>query len=133
MHPFGNVVCTVSLPGRIVLEALNAGVSRLPVAAGQFPQISGMTMRVELQAAGGARVSEVRIQGAPLELDRLYTLAVPDYVLRGGDGYLMFEGLRVLEGPETGPQIVTALETYLASRRTVAPATEGRITISISR
>ena len=83
------------------------------------------------ERAGGSRRPRQRgpDPGVPLDLDRLYTLAVPDYVLRGGDGYLMFEGLQVLAGAETGPQIVTALETYLASRGTVAPETEGRISI----
>ena len=33
MHPFGNVVCKLVVPGRVVLAALNHGVSRLPAAA----------------------------------------------------------------------------------------------------
>ncbi|PYR38538.1 MAG: bifunctional metallophosphatase/5'-nucleotidase, partial [Acidobacteria bacterium] len=32
--PFGNVVCVISVSGRILLDALNAGVSRLPAVAG---------------------------------------------------------------------------------------------------
>src|SRR6185436_14034788 len=44
IHPFGNVVCKIEVAGRVVLEALNSGVSKLPAAAGQFPQVSGLTM-----------------------------------------------------------------------------------------
>jgi hypothetical protein len=36
MHPFNNVVCVLALPGRVVLDALNHGVSSLP-ASGRFP------------------------------------------------------------------------------------------------
>ena len=41
MHPFGSVICKVAVPGRVVLQALNSGVSKLPATAGQFPQVSG--------------------------------------------------------------------------------------------
>lgn len=129
IHPFGNVVCTLSVPGRVVLEALNSGVSRLPGAAGQFPQVSGLTMRVQLQAPVGERVTDVMIQGQPIDPDRLYSVAIPDFVLLGGDGYTMFAGQRVLAGPELGTLMVSALEKYVADRGEVAPVVEGRITI----
>ena len=41
MHPFGNVVYKISVSGRVLLQALNSGVSKLPAAAGQFPQSLG--------------------------------------------------------------------------------------------
>jgi 2',3'-cyclic-nucleotide 2'-phosphodiesterase (5'-nucleotidase family) len=129
IHPFGNVVTKVAVPGRIVLQALNSGVSKLPVAAGQFPQVSGLTMHVDPAAPAGARVRDVRVGGTALDPDKTYTIALADYMLRGGDEYGMFEGQRVLISPESGHQIVTALETYLRAAGEVAPATEGRITI----
>jgi 5'-nucleotidase len=130
IHPFGNVVCKLAVPGRIVVEALNSGVSKLPAGAGAFPQVSGVTLRVDLNAPAAARVRDVRVRGEPLDPNRIYTLAIPDYILLGGDGYGMFSGQRVLIGPESGNQIVTALEKYAAARREVAPAIEGRITIA---
>ena len=87
MHPFGNVVCKLSVPGRVVLAALNHGVARLPAAAGQFPQVSGLVFRVDPQAPPGARVRDVVVNGEALVPDRTYTLAIPDFLLLGGDGY----------------------------------------------
>jgi 5'-nucleotidase len=129
MHPFGNVITTVSVPGRVLLEALNSGVSRLPAAAGQFPQVSGLTMRVDANAPAGNRVTDVKVQGKPLELDRLYTVAVPDFLLLGGDGYTMFAGQKVLNGPDSAPLMLSALEKYVVERGEVEPAVDGRITI----
>lgn len=129
MHPFGNVVCKIALRGRVVLEALNAGVSGLPTASGRFPQVSGLTYRVELSAPTGDRVRDVSVGSKPLELDREYTVALPDYILEGGDGYTMFAGARRLVSPEAGHLIITALEQYLAARGEVAPTVQGRITI----
>ena len=129
IHPFGNVVCTLSVPGKVVVDALEHAVSRLPAAAGQFPQVSGLTFRVNADAPAGSRVAEVRVQNAPIDLNRVYTLAIPDFLLAGGDGYTMFKGQKVVVGPEAGPTLAAALEAYVAERREVSPAVDGRITL----
>ncbi len=129
MHPFGGVICKVAVPGRIVLQALNNGVSKLPGTAGQFPQVSGLTMRVAPNAPAGNRVSDVRVGGQPLDPNKTYTVAITDYMLIGGDDYGMFVNQQVLIGPEAGDLIVTALEKSLAERGDVSPAVDGRIAI----
>lgn len=129
IHPFGSVICKVAVPGRIVLQALNNGVSKLPATAGQFPQVSGLTMRVTVGAPAGSRVSDVRVGGQPLDLEKLYTVALTDYTLTGGDDYSMFAKQPVLIGPEAGDLIVTAVEQSLAAQREIAPMADGRITI----
>lgn len=129
MHPFGNIVCKVAVTGRVILEALNFGASRLPAAAGQFPQVSGLTMQLNLTGAPDRRVQNVRLDGRPLDPTATYTLAIPDYLLNGGDGYTMFGSQRVLIGPESGDSMATALEAYVAARREVNPSIEGRITV----
>jgi 5'-nucleotidase / UDP-sugar diphosphatase len=128
MHPFGNVNCEIAITGRVLLAALNNGVSKLPTGAGQFPQVSGLSMKVNPRAPPGNRVTGVMVSGQPLDPDKTYTLALPDYVLKGGDNYSMFATARVLVGPESGNLIVAALEKYIAAKRVVSPGTEGRIT-----
>jgi 5'-nucleotidase len=129
LHPFGNVICTVAVPGRVVLEALDHGVAAFPAAAGQFPQVSGLTFVIDPAAPAGQRATDVRVAGEPLDPQRTYTVAIPDYLLKGGDGYTMFSGARVLVAPEAGDLIATALERYVAARREIAPRVEGRITV----
>jgi 5'-nucleotidase len=129
MEPFDNVICTLAVPGRVVLEALNSGVSKLPAAAGQFPQVSGLTMAVDRRAPAGDRVRDVRVNGEPLALDKTYTVAMPDFMLKGGDGYTMFAGRRVLVGPEAGSLVSAALEKYVVARREIAPQIDGRIAL----
>jgi 2',3'-cyclic-nucleotide 2'-phosphodiesterase (5'-nucleotidase family) len=130
MHPFGNVNCKIAVTGRVLLAALNSGVSKLPTGSGQFPQVSGLTMKINMRARQGARVSDVSVDGQPLDPDMMYTVALPDYLLKGGDGYTMFGNSEVLVGPEDGDLIVIALEKYVADRREVSPEIEGRITIA---
>jgi 2',3'-cyclic-nucleotide 2'-phosphodiesterase (5'-nucleotidase family) len=129
MQPFGNVICTLVVPGRVVLQALNSGTGQWPTAAGRFPQVSGLTFAIDAKRAAGDRVTNVRIGREPLATDRSYTIAIPDYLLTGGDGYDMFAGQRVATGPEAGEIIVVALERYVTARRDIAPQVDGRITI----
>ncbi|MBZ5558282.1 MAG: 5'-nucleotidase C-terminal domain-containing protein [Acidobacteriia bacterium] len=129
IHPFGNVVCTLAMTGRAILETLNIAVSKLPAAAGQFPQISGMAMRIDTRGPPEDRVRDVVINGRPLDVNRTYSVATPDFLLTGGDNYSLFPTQRVLVGPETGGLIVAALEKYVTARREIAPRIDGRITI----
>jgi len=129
MQPFGNVVCEVEVTGSIVVRALNAGASQWPAAAGRFPQVSGLAFVIDSKRPAGDRVVDVRVGGAPIDLNRTYRVAIPDYLLNGGDGYNMFGGQRVLVGPESGTLIVGALEKAVVAQRAIAPQIEGRVTI----
>lgn len=130
IHPFGGVICKVEMPGRVLLEALENGGSKLPAADGRFPQVSGLTMTVNPSAPAGSRVQDVRVGSAPLDPATRYTAAVTDYMVKGGDGYAMFNGARVLVGPEAGDLLVNALEKAIAARREIAPAVDGRIRVA---
>jgi 2',3'-cyclic-nucleotide 2'-phosphodiesterase (5'-nucleotidase family) len=129
IHPFSNVICKIEVTGRVLLEALNMGVSKLPAANGAFPQVSGMTMRVNVAAPSGARVQEVKVDGGLLDLDKIYTLALPDFVLDGGDGYTMFGASRVLIDKSSGTLIIDAVERAIAERGVIDPQVDGRISI----
>lgn len=129
IHPFGNTICTVEMSGAKLLETLNQGVSKLPAADGGFPAVSGLTFRVTVSNPPGERVSDVRVNGQPLDPRRSYTVALPSYVLEGGDGYTRLkDDVLVMVNAEQGPLIVTALEKYINGQE-ISPKADGRITI----
>ncbi|HUR34440.1 MAG TPA: bifunctional UDP-sugar hydrolase/5'-nucleotidase [Vicinamibacterales bacterium] len=128
MHPFNNVVCKIEVSGELLLRALNVGVSKLPVALGGFPQVSGMTFRVLQSAPVGDRVREVRINGVALEMKKTYTLGTISYVIEGGDGYELLMNSRVLIDPEEGTLLPMAVEKFIGGRE-IRPAVEGRIIV----
>jgi 5'-nucleotidase / UDP-sugar diphosphatase len=129
IHPFGNIACKIAVSGRVLRDALEHGVSRLPNGDGRFPQISGVTMNVDAKAPAGSRVSDIRVNNQTLDLGKTYTVGLPDFVMNGGDGYTMFTGQKVLVDAQSGNLVVTALEKYVAARGTVSPAIEGRVNI----
>ena len=48
--------------------------------------------------AGEYRVKNVMVGGEPLDLEKTYTLASHNYMLKNhGDGYTMFEGAKILQ------------------------------------
>ncbi|HSH37295.1 MAG TPA: nucleoside hydrolase, partial [Chthoniobacterales bacterium] len=128
LHPFREShICKVRASGSTILAALNHGVARLGESLGRFPQVSGITFEVDPAAPGGQRVKNARINGEPLDARRQYTLAIGDYVLKGGDGYTMFADAEVLFDPEAGPIMPAVLEQRMRELGEIAPEVEGRV------
>ena len=127
--PFGNVTVVTELPGSQVLLALENGVSQVEKGAGRFAQVSGLSFAFDPSAEAGARVSEVMVGGAPLEADKLYKVAVNDYILGGGDGYAALGGGRIITEGGTGSLVANDVMAYVEKAGTVAPKVEGRITV----
>jgi 5'-nucleotidase len=127
MHPFGGIACEVEVSGATIGAALENGFSRLGESAGRFPQVGGIEVEVDSERPAGERLAAATVGGEPLDPERLYTVAITDYMLEGGDGYSMFEGAKVLVGPEAGSMLVTILEQTIRQRQPLAPQVEGRI------
>ena len=127
--PFGNITMITELPGSQVLLALENAVSQIEKGAGRFAQVSGVTFTVDPSAEAGARVSEVIVGGAALEADKLYKVAVNDYILGGGDGYAALGGGKVLMNVGGGNLMANDVMAYVEKMGTVKPMVEGRIKI----
>jgi 5'-nucleotidase / UDP-sugar diphosphatase len=125
--PFGNTTVVTELPGSQVLLALENGVSQVEKGAGRFPQVSGLTFAFDASAPAGSRVSEVMVGGAALEADKLYKVAVNDYILGGGDGYDALGGGRIVTDGPTGQLVANDVMAYVEKLGTVNVAVDGRI------
>ncbi|MCV2868286.1 5'-nucleotidase C-terminal domain-containing protein [Defluviimonas sp. WL0002] len=125
--PFGNITQVTELPGSQVLAALENGFSQVEKGAGRFPQVSGMEVVYDPSAEPGSRVSSVTVDGAPLEMDKLYTLATNDYVLAGGDGYSALGGGRILTNVGEGKLVANDVMAYIEAQGGAKATVEGRI------
>jgi 2',3'-cyclic-nucleotide 2'-phosphodiesterase (5'-nucleotidase family) len=90
--PFGNKTLLLELTGKQISEALENGVSQIEKGAGRFPQVSGLTFTVDKTKAPGERVSDVMVNGKPIDAAAIYKVATNDFMARGGDGYTAFAG-----------------------------------------
>ena len=122
--PFGNQVVTLDVKGSDVLAALENGVGSYPEPSGGFPQVSGITFKIDAAAAKGSRVHTVMVGDKALDPAATYTLATNDFTAVGGDEYTMFA-----KYPTTGMYgaLDEALINYMQKLGAVDIKTDGRI------
>lgn len=100
---------------------------------GRFLQVSGLRFTFDRARPPGSRVTSVEVGGgdrwAPLEDERVYVVAVPDYLFAGGDGYLAHNRavLSVPPGADLRLLAFDALSAAYARGEAIAPRVEGRI------
>ena len=127
---FPTRVALVWLRGRDLRETvLERGVSG-GRGEGRFLQVSGVRFAFDRSRPEGARVQQVEVQRgdgwAPLEEERLYVVAVPDFLYGGGDGYT-FRQRAVLSIPP-GPELrLMAFDALMNAGQPIAPRLEGRL------
>ena len=110
--PYSGDIVTARVTGQVLLDALEFGVAILPDISARFPQVSGMSFRVNrdipssvkvdgrnqfISVEGSRRVSDVMIGDVPLDPEKEYTLTGASFLLSGGDGYSMFKEAKILE------------------------------------
>jgi 2',3'-cyclic-nucleotide 2'-phosphodiesterase (5'-nucleotidase family) len=57
---------------------------------GGFLQVSGVRVVWDPRRAAGGRVVDIAVGGRARGDDTVYSVAVPSYLVRGGDGYTAF-------------------------------------------
>ena len=125
--PFQNTLSTFQVTGATMLKALENGVSQIEEGAGRFPQVAGMSYAFDGSQPAGARISDVMVGGAPLDMDKLYGVVSNNYVRNGGDGYKMFRDAQ--NAYDYGPDLADVTAEYLAAQGPFKPYTDGRITM----
>jgi 5'-nucleotidase / UDP-sugar diphosphatase len=123
LYPDEKVV-VVDLTGAQFQAALERSLGMLPKPNTGFLQVSGLAATYKSSAPEGQRVVSVSITGQPLETAKVYRVAMPESLAKGGLGYFrIFNGLK---SKDAGSTIGDALTNYVQTVKTVAPQT-GRL------
>lgn len=121
--PFNNSIVAVKVPGRAIREALDHAAAQDPKELpGSFLQVSGIAFAIEK-----GRATDVRVGGEPLDETKVYSLAVPDFLLLGGDGYTMLAPA-VTERVDTGIVLNGLVVDFFRKGGEASPRIERRIT-----
>ncbi|MDL2272871.1 bifunctional metallophosphatase/5'-nucleotidase [Desulfovibrio sp. OttesenSCG-928-I05] len=128
--PLHDMSCLIDATGAELLAALEHAVDSVETARGKFLQVSGLHYSYNPAAAPGSRIRSVTVDGRPLEPEKTYSLTLPAYLAGGGDGFTMFGGSCRTDTPRPPQELVELVRAYINSRGSVAPKTEGRITIA---
>jgi 2',3'-cyclic-nucleotide 2'-phosphodiesterase (5'-nucleotidase family) len=127
LFPFGDVVLKLEMRGSDLRAALEHGLAQTDRGAGGFLQVSGVRFVWDPRLPAGRRMVNAVIGGGPLADETVYTVAVPGYLVRGGDGFVVFSRARVVVGAASGPPVVQLVLDGIAARGEIAPAVDGRI------
>ena len=128
--PYGNQVCLVVLKGKLLLRVLEHGVARVANRSGAFCQVAGMSYTYDPERPVGERILEATVAGSAIRGNRNYRVALPSFILSGGDGFSMLEEGWTLVGPAIAREDVVVLANYCRSLGRIDSRIEGRITIS---
>lgn len=136
ISPFDNIAATVELTGAQIEEAL-----RISTAGDRgFLQTSGLRYTVDAAKDAGKPaadrnrlVSITLADGRPLERDKVYKVAMPDFLANGGDGLQPVVGSLPPERKQIRNDLGTVREVFISAiaafPQPIAPKTEGRITV----
>lgn len=124
--PFDNLIVKLELTGKDILLALENGFSQIEAGAGRFPQVSGLTVKVNRKRPPMSRVIEVLIAGKPLDPNKIYTVATNDFMAAGGDGYSSFKNAKSSVWV-TGNWMRDDFVEYVKKHTPLNPQVEGRI------
>ena len=108
--PYFTNVVVKQISGKDILDALEQGTRNCPDSSGAFPQVSGLSYNLNLginssvltdelgfflNVTGPRRVSNVTVNGEPLDLNKIYNVSMREFISTGGDGYSMFSDYEV--------------------------------------
>ncbi|MFL5340972.1 MAG: bifunctional metallophosphatase/5'-nucleotidase [Gemmataceae bacterium] len=130
--PFDNTLCVVRIQGKVIVEALENGLSRYTVESGRgrFLQVSGLRFTFDPAKPVGSRVVNVGTVGdagiKPLDPEAVYRVGCDSFLWRGGDEFTMLKA-KADSSENLGYPIRDVVEQYIAERSPLQPKIEGRI------
>ena len=149
VFPYGNMGCVIEATGQQIKDALEMASRNCPEESGGFLQVSGLTYTIDTSVKSGVqtddkgnftgvsgayRVMDIKVGGEPIDLNKTYTVASHNYMLKqGGDGMTMFKGCNVIRDEVMVD--VDILSSYIrrmggsVTSEYANPGGQGRITI----
>ena len=110
--PFSNDLEVKEVTGQTILDALEFGVKELPNPTSRFPQVSGISYKINtaiktsiimdenenfVKVGGKRRVFDVKVGKEPLDPEKKYKISLIKFISHGGDGYSMFTNYEVVK------------------------------------
>ena len=127
--PFGNKVILANVKGETIQAAFENSVSRVESLGGGFLQVSGIQYSYNPSLPVGERVQSITINNEPIDLEKDYLVAMPNYIFNGGDGYTMFAESEILVDDTNAQTDAEVLIQYASKLGTINASLEERIQV----
>ena len=124
--PYNNQVKIILVNGQTIHDILENAVAQYEKVSGAFLQVAGITFSFDPSKEQFNRVEEIKIQGEPLDLTKEYRLVTLEYLIQGGDDYIMLKDKPIVYTfPESLQELVV---NYVKAHSPIHASCEGRIT-----
>uniref|UniRef100_A0A8C3FXC8 5'-nucleotidase n=1 Tax=Cyclopterus lumpus TaxID=8103 RepID=A0A8C3FXC8_CYCLU len=131
--PFGGTFDLVQLKGSTLLRAFEHSVRRYGQSTGEFLQVSGFQVELDLSGGAGRRVRSLAVlctrcrvpRYEAVREDAVYKVLLPAYMVEGGDGFSMIA--KEMLKHDSGDLDISVVSNYITQQKKVYPAVEGRI------
>jgi len=123
VQPFSNIMQTITLTGANLKNVLE---QQWTASGTKILQISSsLHYSYSASAPFGSRVSNITVNGTPVDPAATFRVSVNNFLAGGGDGFTEFTKWTSLSG---GPVDLDALIAYLGAHPSLAPPAADRIT-----
>jgi len=126
LFPFDNTIVTLELSGELLKSVLERSSSLDPDDGG-FLQSLGLEYTITANKPQGSRVSEIKVNGKPLDNEKYYKIATNNYIFHGGNGYSQFKEARNAE--TTNIPVQETIVKYIKQNSPVSVQVKDRINI----
>ncbi len=126
--PFDNWIYLTKMKGSEIIKLFEF-IASIPQGAGAWAQVSSearYTIDYTADIAKGS-LKDLTIKGKPVDPEAVYTFVTNDYLMGGGDGYVVLKNN--LEAYNTSTTLRDVIIAYAQNKKTLTPATDGRITV----
>ena len=95
-------------------------LSRIEFEDGRFLNVSGMSITYDSSAPAGERVRSINIAKQPLNKTRLYSMAIPDFYLKGGDNFDMLGNKVAISNAFNKPRSWHVVADYFFQQKNIS-------------
>ena len=129
INPYEQNIMLVEVTARKLLEALENSVSKSPALEGRFCQVSHIKFEWDPTKPPGSRinVSTLKLDGDSYEPEKIYKVAINQYLYSGKDGYDCFKDAKLLTDLETIRNLTEVLFDFFNLAKSTENLDEYRI------
>ena len=130
--PYDNTLFLARMKGSVLVEAIEHGLSTFTGESdkGRFLQVSGLRFTFDPKQPVGKRVTRIEVVGDnrfdPLEMDRIYKVALDSFIWGGGDDFSMLKA-KAEWAEDIGYPVRDVVEHYITDHNPIRARIEGRI------
>jgi 5'-nucleotidase/UDP-sugar diphosphatase len=128
--PYRSKAVVLNITGKQIEDAIEHGLSKIDFDfnGGRFLHVSGITAKYNSKNKIGSRVISVKYQGVLLNPNKLYKVAMSDYLAGGGDDFSMWDKAKPQNHLRQQNILISDIVTnYIRKLATIEPMIKNRL------